>query len=110
MMIIRTERSDLHSTGKLYEYFGAGKPILACVPDGVAKKSLENYRAVRITDPDDSIAIAKAIEELYELYSAGKMPVPNPEVINKRQKKIELELSLLFDDVLNISAIPGTIK
>ena len=46
MMINKSERSDLHSTGKLYEYFGAGKPILACVPDGVAKRSLAMYGAV----------------------------------------------------------------
>jgi glycosyltransferase involved in cell wall biosynthesis len=111
MMINRTERSDLHSTGKLYEYFGAGKPILACVPDGVAKKSLENYYAVRITEPDDSKAVAKAIEEFYELYSVGKMPVPNPEVINKYdRKKMTGELGLLFDAVLNVSAVPATNK
>ncbi len=108
MMINRTDRSDLHSTGKLYEYFGAGKPILACVPDGVARKSLENYNAVRITNPDDSKAIAQAIEEFYELHSAGKMPVPNPEVISKYdRKKLSGELGLLFDDVLNVSAVPA---
>lgn len=109
MMINRTSRSDLHSTGKLYEYFGAGKPILACVPDGVAKKSLENYNAVRITEPDDSKAIADAIEEFYELHSEGRMPEPNREVINKYdRKKLTGELGMLFDDVLKEAAVPGT--
>lgn len=111
MMINRTERSDLHSTGKLYEYFGADKPILACVPDGVARKSLENYNAVRITEPDDSKAIAQAIEEFYELYSIGKIPVPNPEVINKYDRqKLTGELGSLFDDIFIKSAVPAANK
>ncbi len=100
MMINKTDRSDLHSTGKLYEYFGAGKPILACVPEGVARKSLENYHAVRITEPDDSTAIASAIGELYDLYSAGRMPLPNRQVIERyNRKKLTGELSGLFDEV-----------
>jgi len=111
MMINRTNRSDLHSTGKLYEYFGAGKPILACVPEGVAKKSLENYNAVRITQPDDSRAIAKAIEEFYELHSAGKMPKPNAEVISKYdRKKLADELGQLFNSVCKAADVQANNK
>jgi glycosyltransferase involved in cell wall biosynthesis len=106
MMINKTSRSDLHSTGKLYEYFGAKKPILACVPDGVAKKSLENYNAAKICPPDDSNAIAKAIEEFYELYSAGKMPVPNKEIVDKYDRKILTgELTKVFDHVLKTASV-----
>jgi glycosyltransferase involved in cell wall biosynthesis len=111
MMINRTNRSDLHSTGKLYEYFGAGKPILACVPEGVAKKSLENYNAAKITEPDDSAAIAKAIEEFYELHSEGRMPEANQEVTNKyNRKKLTGELGILFDEVLKEAVVPGINK
>jgi glycosyltransferase involved in cell wall biosynthesis len=116
MMINKTERSDLHSTGKLYEYFGAGKPILACVPEGVAKQSLANYNAVRICRPDDSKAIAKAIEEFYDLYTSGKMPIPNKDVINKYDRqKLTGELAGVFENVLmktqtDETAVPGEDK
>jgi len=80
MMINKSERSDLHSTGKLYEYFGANKPILACVPEGVARRSLDMHGAVILTEPDDTQAIANAILNYYEKYKAGNMPVPNEQV------------------------------
>ena len=116
MMINKTERSDLHSTGKLYEYFGAGKPILACVPEGVARQSLKNYNAVKICNPDDSEAIAKAIEEYYDLYISGRMPAPNRDVINRYDRqKLTGELAGVFENVLlkvqdDVAAEPGTDK
>jgi glycosyltransferase involved in cell wall biosynthesis len=116
MMINKTKRSDLHSTGKLYEYFGAGKPILACVPEGVARQSLENYNAVKICHPDDSEAIAKAIEEYYDLYISGRMPVPNKSVIKQYDRqKLTGELAGVFENVLvkaktDETAVPGTDK
>jgi len=98
MMINKTDSSDLHSTGKLYEYFGARKPILACVPEGVARESLKNYGAVKLTEPDDSNTIAKAIEEYYELYSKDNLPVPNEDMILQYdRKKLTGELAAQFD-------------
>lgn len=106
MMINKTDRSDLHSTGKLYEYFGAGKPILACVPEGVARKSLENHNAVIITEPDDVNAIAGAILNYYDLHKSGKMPVPNEEMINNyNRKKLSGVLAGEFDSVLGVEAV-----
>ena len=87
MMINKSERSDLHSTGKLYEYFGAGKPILACVPDGVARRSLDMHGAVILTEPDDAPAIADAVLNYYEKFKAGKMPVPNEEMTGMYNRK-----------------------
>ena len=102
MMINKTERSDLHSTGKLYEYFGARKPILACVPEGVARESLKDYGAVTLTGPDDSGAISKAIEEFYEQYEKNNLPVPDENMILKYdRKKLACELASQFDLVKN---------
>jgi glycosyltransferase involved in cell wall biosynthesis len=102
MMINKSERSDLHSTGKLYEYFGAGKPILACIPEGVARKSLENHNAVIITEPDDVNAISDAILKYYQMYKAGKLPLPNEQVINTyNRKKLTGSLAEQFDSVIS---------
>ena len=98
MMINKTDRSDLHSTGKLYEYFGARKPILACVPEGVARKSLENHGAVKLTLPDDSRAIGEAILEYYDLFEKDLMPKPNEELINHYDRRnLTKELAAVFD-------------
>jgi hypothetical protein len=102
MMINKTSRSDLHSTGKLYEYFGAGKPLIACVPEGVARESLENHGAVKLTEPDDTGTIAKAILEYYDLFKKGQMPKPNAEMINQyERKKLTGILAREFDAILN---------
>ncbi|HAX47637.1 MAG TPA: glycosyl transferase family 1, partial [Bacteroidetes bacterium] len=87
MMINKSERSDLHSTGKLYEYFGANKPILACVPEGVARRSLDMHGAVILTEPDDAQAIADAILSYYEMFKTGSMPVPNEQVTGMYDRK-----------------------
>jgi glycosyltransferase involved in cell wall biosynthesis len=101
MMINKTGRSDLHSTGKLYEYFGTGKPILACIPEGVARESLKEHKAVIITNPDDVNAIAEAILKYYEQYKNGSMPFPNEEMIGKyNRKKLSGVLAEEFDKVI----------
>lgn len=101
MMINKTQRSDLHSTGKLYEYLGAGKPILACVPEGVARKSLENHGAVILTEPDDVNAICNAILEYYAQFKAGTLPKPNPEMTdNYNRKKLSGILAEQFETVI----------
>lgn len=101
MMINKTEKSDLHSTGKLYEYFGAGKPILACVPDGVARKSLKNHGAVILTEPDDVNAISGAILEFYSQYKSGTLPRPNPDMTdNYNRKKLSGILAEQFESVI----------
>ncbi len=87
MMINKTNRSDLHSTGKLYEYFGTRKPILACVPQGVARESLKDYGSVKITNPDDSMEIADAIIEYYNLYEKNALPIANEEMVSQYDRK-----------------------
>ncbi len=106
MMINKSERSDLHSTGKLYEYFGAGKPILACVPEGVARRSLEMHGAVILTEPDDLPAIAEAILKYYEMFKAGKMPVPNEEMTGMyNRKKLAGKLANEFDALIRVEEV-----
>jgi glycosyltransferase involved in cell wall biosynthesis len=104
MMIRKTNRSDLHSTGKLYEYFGARKPILACVPDGVARESLKEHGAVKMCQPDDVRAIAGAIIEFYELYRNKALPKPDNKLISAYdRRKLTGELAARFKDLVSDS-------
>lgn len=56
---------DIRTPGKLWEYFGAKKPILATIPDGPMKKLCQEYKASIITNPKNIKEIEKAILEFY---------------------------------------------
>ncbi len=53
--------ADQISTGKLYEYMGAGKPILALVPEGAAKDTVTTYGG-KCVHPKDEKGVQMAIE------------------------------------------------
>jgi len=59
--------------GKLFEYIGSKRPILAVVPDGEAADIVRNLgrgETPRIGDPD---GIAAALEKMYTLHRAGTL-------------------------------------
>ncbi len=87
MMIGNTFNADTISTSKLYEYFGSGKPILGCVPDGTARLALKEYGASFITYPDYINDIKEAIINIHKLYKEKKLPVPNAEFVEKHNRK-----------------------
>ena len=53
LMIGRKRNIDAILPGKMFEYFGSGKPVIACVPEGAAKSAAIEYGASFITEPDD---------------------------------------------------------
>ena len=61
--------------GKVYEYIGTRKPILALAPEGVIRKVLEDYEAATCVAPNSVQDIADAIERYYQLWKAGELPV-----------------------------------
>jgi hypothetical protein len=98
LMIGRSEASDMISTGKLYEYIGTGKPILACLPDGAAKKSLEGYGAEMICEPDSPEKISECIIKFYELYKENKLPSGDSKFIEKYSRiTLTGKLAEIFD-------------
>lgn len=89
--------NDRQSPGKLYEYFGAHKPIIACVPDGFLRQAVAEAEAGICVEPENADALASAILQSYRQFKSGRLPVPSPEVISK-YNRIELanELSKIF--------------
>ncbi len=63
------------STGKLFEYMGTRKPILALIPPGTARKALRPYGANWIVAPADISSIAQALSELYDRWESGTLPL-----------------------------------
>lgn len=89
--------NDSQSPGKLYEYLGARKPILACVPDGFIRQTVAEARAGVSVDPDDVDGIASAIVRFYEQYRQEGLPKPREDVV-ARFDRVELtrELSIIL--------------
>jgi Glycosyltransferase Family 4 len=103
-MIGRGRGDELISTVKLSEYFGARKPIIACIPDGVAKGALRFHNAVKICEPDDPDTISEMIIEFCDLYSKNKMPSPDEETVKKYNvEKLAFELVRYFEFLIDIS-------
>lgn len=98
MMIGKGEGEDMMSTGKLFEYLGARKPILGCVPDGVAKTTIEDSGAGIVVEPDDVDAIASAIKTLYKRYESGTLAGPSEDIVEKfSRKRLTADLAKAFE-------------
>lgn len=87
MMVGNTRNADTISSGKLYEYFGTGKPILVSVPDGALRRDAERYGAAWITDPADVDAIAIAIAEMYDRWKSQNPPTPDSRFIQQFDRR-----------------------
>ncbi len=59
--------------GKLYEYVGLARPVLALAPEGEARSLVESLRRGETAHPGDIDAIARAIEVLYARFRDGTL-------------------------------------
>jgi glycosyltransferase involved in cell wall biosynthesis len=81
--------NDTHRTpGKLYEYFGARKPVLICSPDGIMRKmALESESAIAVSSKDEA-GIENAVKTFYELWMNNTLPQPSREFIAKYDRRL----------------------
>ena len=89
-------------TGKIFEYMASGTPILAVVPDGIAKRLIEESRTGFTVDPDNAEAISEKIYELYQKWESGELATnSNWDVIKRYERKsLTQALAAEFDKVL----------
>ncbi len=93
---------DVGSPGKVYEYIGARKPILGCVPDGFLKQTILEAGG-RVTAPKDIVGIKRALEEFYREYQAGSLTSPPPAVVEKYNRvRLTGELVKVFESLLAV--------
>jgi glycosyltransferase involved in cell wall biosynthesis len=94
---------DLFVGGKLYEYLGLGRQILAVAPRGDARSILEKLDWGVVADPDAE-SVADALERLMSA------PVPtraaDPEGRYER-RRLSAQLGALFDQVVEERANPA---
>lgn len=91
---------DLGTPGKLYEYIGARKPILGCVPDGYLKATVQEAGGIAVA-PDDVEGIKRALVELYEKFERRELKGPRPDIVD-RYNRVLLTGSLVktFESLL----------
>lgn len=102
MMVGRGKNADTISSGKLFEYFGMEKPLIACLPEGKLKSYSEEYKAAIITQPDDIDEIKNAIITMYNNYLINNLPKPSKEYVEKfRRDFLTEQLTKHFQVLLN---------
>ena len=106
MMVGNGKNAATVSSGKLYEYFGTRKPVIACVPDGALKLSAHEYKASFIVEPDNIEQIKNKILEVYNLYNVGKLPEADENYVeNFRRDYLTEQLAKQFNNILKVSVV-----
>jgi glycosyltransferase involved in cell wall biosynthesis len=91
---------DHVTMGKLYDYFGARKPILAAVPEGIVSQIVKETGAGVVTDPDNVHEIANALMQYFEKFQRRELePVPQSAVEKYDRTKLTGELAKIFNQV-----------
>jgi glycosyltransferase involved in cell wall biosynthesis len=88
MMVGHGRNADTISSGKLYEYFGTRKPIIANLPEGALRLAAKDYGASFVTEPYDIDEIKNTILKVYELYVAKQLPKPNENFVEKHKRDL----------------------
>ncbi|MEZ4734443.1 MAG: glycosyltransferase [Caldilineaceae bacterium] len=89
-------------TGKVFEYLGAGRPILALAPlDGPAAALIRESQTGTVVDAEDVPTISRTLEQLYDQWAEGKLVyAPNEAVVAQYNRRTQTgELAALFDQL-----------
>jgi hypothetical protein len=98
LMISRGENEDAAMPGKVGEYIGSKKNIIACIPEGVTKKMLEKYNAIKFINEENPAEIATAIKEYYDAKQAHTLPVANEDMLTEYDRRnLTYELAKEFN-------------
>jgi len=94
--------NDRQSPGKVYEYLGARKPILGCVPDGFVRDALLETDAAVLTAPTNVAEIAQGILELYSMFKEKRLPRPKEDVVQQYDRvKLTGELAKILSFLID---------
>jgi len=89
--------NDRQSPGKVYEYLGTRKPILACVPDGFIKQTVLEAEAGTVISPDDVHGISRALVDFYDRFKRGTLPRAREDIVEKYNRvNLTAELARIF--------------
>lgn len=91
-------------SGKLFEYLGAEKPILALVHSGEAKKLMEQYGASYVASPTSVEEVSSVLLTIYKDWVKKLIPNVNSDLVQKHNRQyLTKELSTFFDYIIEHS-------
>jgi glycosyltransferase involved in cell wall biosynthesis len=106
IMVGNSKSADTISSGKLYEYFGTKKPIIACLPEGALNAAAKEYSASFITKPDDVDKIKETLLHVYKLFKEGNLPKPDDAYVESFRRDILTEqLAKQLNNILKVSVV-----
>lgn len=80
-------RNNIETPGRFFEYIGAAKTMLICVPDGSMKQIAEESNAAFITKPEDIDGIVRALNTIYDLWNQNYLPIPDSIFVKQYDRK-----------------------
>jgi glycosyltransferase involved in cell wall biosynthesis len=90
--------NDYQTPGKLYEYFGTRKPILASVVEGYTKQLILESGGARCIPLKDVAMHEQAILELFHKYEVKKLPALSADFVDRFDRKmVTAELAKIFE-------------
>lgn len=99
-----TYKGDQVSTGKVTEYMGSGKPILALAPkNGALDALLSGYGPSFLADPHSIEPVTLALKSLLNDIMGGTLPSVNEEYVKRFTSEA---MASSFVRVLNNTALP----
>ncbi len=92
-------------TGKIFEYMNTKRPVLAILPDGVAKDLVLESKIGIVANTDNVLEIETIIKNYYEKWQQNKLDFePDFNVIEKfERKRLTKELANIFDMALKFT-------
>ena len=99
-------------TGKLFEYIGARRPILALAPEGDAAQLIRKFKFGFVVHPKDVEGIKKLILRLTELWRSGelKSEASDEAVAQFDRRQLTGKLVRIFTDVISSAASGEVVK
>ncbi|MEN6510634.1 MAG: glycosyltransferase [Chloroherpetonaceae bacterium] len=77
----------LVTPGRLFEYLGAGKPIIFSSPKSELTQIVESTNAAIITPPNSADELKKAILSYFNLWKRNSLPKPDRAISEKYERK-----------------------
>jgi len=88
------------SPGKVLEYLGSLKPILAIVPENDIRTMLARFDHTFILDPEDQPGLERTLVDLVRMKDAGTLPAADPEKVAQfSRRKLTGDLAAILERV-----------
>jgi len=105
LLLIITIKGDYGKwmfTGRLFEYLGARRPILALAPlDGVAADLVRSAKAGIVVHPDDVDSIKRTILKLFQKWKRGNLGTIESKIVEYDRKVLTERLVRIFESLIN---------